>query len=67
MSNLITPKNFNQANAPEEVYQLRENAGNKSYIEIQNAPSGTRLFDITDPGNVVTIGNDFHNNVECCH
>ncbi len=50
------PQTFNQTGATEKIFQLNENVSNKSYIEIQNAAAGTRLFDITDPANVVSIG-----------
>ncbi|HEY3429675.1 MAG TPA: C25 family cysteine peptidase, partial [Cyclobacteriaceae bacterium] len=49
-------QSLNQGSANEKVFQLTDNGGNKSYVEIQNAPVGTRLFDITDPANVVPIG-----------
>lgn len=50
------PQSFNQAGAPEKIFYLAENGSNKSYIEIQNSPAGTRLFDITDPDEVIVIG-----------
>ena len=50
------PQSFNQASAAEKIFQLTPRAGNKSYVEIQNVPAGARLFDITDPANVVPIG-----------
>lgn len=50
------PQSLNQVSATEKVFQLATSAGNKSYVEIQNAPAGARLFDVTDPANVVPIG-----------
>ena len=50
------PQSFNQVGTSEKVFHLNEKVGNKSYIEIQNPPAGTRLFDVTDPANVVPIG-----------
>lgn len=50
------PQTFNQSGAAEKIFSLTENAGNKSYIEIQNAPGGTRLFDVTNPVQVIPIG-----------
>lgn len=50
------PQIFNQAGSSEKIFQLNEKAGNRSYIEIQNTVAGTKLFDITDPSNVVFIG-----------
>lgn len=49
---LAYPQVFNQGGASEKVFQLNEKVSNRSYIEIQNPASGTRLFDITDPANV---------------
>jgi hypothetical protein len=45
------PQNFNAANA-DKFFWLAPNPSNKSYIEIQNAPVGARLFDLTNPSNV---------------
>jgi hypothetical protein len=50
------PQNFNAAGETEKVMHLRENPAGKSYIEIQNPGAGLRLFDITDPNNLVRIG-----------
>ncbi|WP_333820123.1 C25 family cysteine peptidase [Ohtaekwangia sp.] len=47
---------LNAASATEKVFNLQPNASDKSYIEIQNAPAGFRLFDITDEANIVKIG-----------
>ncbi len=53
---LSYPQVYNAAAATEKVFKLRANPSNKSYIEIQNPVAGLRLFDITDPANVMTIG-----------
>lgn len=50
------PQTFNAASATEKFFTLNARAGNKSYISIQNAAANTRLFDVTDPANVVPIG-----------
>lgn len=50
------PQTFNAASASEKVFTLNSNAGNKSYIEIQNAAPNTQLFDITDSNSPVPIG-----------
>jgi hypothetical protein len=50
------PQAFNQSSATEKIYRLNANVSNKSYIEIQNAPAGLRLYDVTDSGNVLKIG-----------
>lgn len=41
----------------EKVFYLNNNSA--SYIEIENASASHRLFDITDPSNVVRIGTTF--------
>lgn len=53
---LTCPQTFNAAGASEKVFMLNANAGNKSYVEIQNAAPNTQLFDITYPDNPVPIG-----------
>jgi hypothetical protein len=50
------PQLFNETGVTEKVFQLAVNPLNKSYIEIQNPAPNSKLYDITDPANVVTIG-----------
>jgi hypothetical protein len=50
------PQNFNLNGATEKIINLEPNAGNKSFIQLQNAPAGLRLFDVTDSRNPVIIG-----------
>jgi hypothetical protein len=50
------PQIFNAASATEKVFTLTPRPGNKSFVSIQNAAPNTRLFDVTDPTNVVPIG-----------
>ncbi len=50
------PQNFNQAETSEKIFHLNEKVVGKSYIEIQNSPAGSRLFDVTDPANVTPLG-----------
>nr|WP_281349590.1 C25 family cysteine peptidase [Fulvivirga aurantia] len=38
------------------IFNLNAQPGNKSYIEVTNAPAGPRLYDITDKDNVISIG-----------
>lgn len=49
------PQLLDMQSAAEKVFEL---TGGKplTFANISNAPSGTRLFDITDPANVVAIG-----------
>jgi len=51
--NVKYPQNFNATGATEKYFQLNENPSGKSFIDIQNVPANARLFDITDPANVV--------------
>lgn len=48
------PQAVDMDNATEKLFELRA-TGASSYVNIANAPAGTRLFDITDPDNVVSI------------
>jgi hypothetical protein len=49
-------QDFDLAATSGKVMSLHANAGNKSYVEFSNAPAASRLFDITDPANVVHVG-----------
>lgn len=49
------PQLIDMDNEPQKTFELRAN-GSVSYVTIANAPTGTRLFDVTDPSNVVAIG-----------
>lgn len=53
---LFFPENFNQQDVSEKNLRLAANPAGKSYIELPNAAAGTRVFDITDPNNVASIG-----------
>jgi hypothetical protein len=51
------PQTVNMGSASEKVFTLAESMAGKSYVEIQNPPSGTvRIFDITNPSAPVVIG-----------
>lgn len=49
------PQTLNMENGQQKVFELGD-AQPVSLVSISNAPSGTRLFDVTDPGNIVVIG-----------
>jgi hypothetical protein len=49
------PQNFNAASVGSKIFRLNANGGNESYIEIQNAPAGARLYDMTDPAAVKVL------------
>ncbi|MBL6448006.1 transporter [Fulvivirga sp. 29W222] len=53
---LVYPQAFNMASANTQKFNLNTNVGNKSYVEVQNAPVTPLIFDITDPENVRKIG-----------
>lgn len=57
-------RNFNFSGIANQLIQTLPNAGNKSYIEIQNAASGLRLFDVTDITNASIIGTTANANLE---
>jgi hypothetical protein len=57
-------RNFNFSGIPNQLVQTLPNAGNKSYIEIQNAATGLRLFDVTDITNASIIGTTTNTNLE---
>lgn len=50
---LIWPQSFNASGFTEKFYKLRSKAGGKSYLEIINAPSGSRLWDVTDAHDII--------------
>ena len=49
---------FDMTSATAKTMELNvtSDPGQKSYIEIDNAPAGTRLFDITDLNNIIQVG-----------
>ena len=49
------PQQFNAGGLAEKKFILAPNGVGKSYVEISNAPSGTRVFDVTDPNGVLRI------------
>ena len=50
------PQSFDVTSVTEKTIQIQPNAGGKSYIELVNASSGVRLFDISDANNPKIIG-----------
>lgn len=48
------PQTLDMDNGVQKIFELPGNAS-RSYLKIANAPSGTRLFDITDPKNVIAV------------
>lgn len=58
------PQSFDIAGASEKSFSLAENAANRSYIELQNTPAGTRLWDITSPDEPILVGGQFTGGVQ---
>ena len=48
------PQTFDMQNAGQKMFELPQN-GSRSYVNIANAPGGVRLFDTTDPNNVIAV------------
>lgn len=53
------PQNFEATGVTEKTYQLNPNPTNKSYIEWDNAVANLRVWDVTDPTTIVSIGTTF--------
>jgi len=53
---LTYKQSFNLTTANNKYLYLNTNAGDKSYIEINNIPPAPRLYDVTNPDNVRRIG-----------
>jgi hypothetical protein len=53
---LLFPQSFDANGLNEKAFRLAANISNKSYIEIDNPASSLRLWDVTDPHSVSTIG-----------
>jgi hypothetical protein len=49
------PQQTDMVSTPEKIFSLAENAADKSYLEIKNPAAGTRIYDITDPANLIQI------------
>jgi hypothetical protein len=47
------PQQTNMNSGSEKILALAENTGGKSLVEIKNPPSGTRVYDVTDPANIL--------------
>lgn len=49
-------KSYNMASTNNSHFKMKSNVGNKSYIEVSNAPSNIVLYDITTQSNPIIIG-----------
>lgn len=50
------PRTYNLNSENERTFTMATNDANKSYLEIQNAPTAARIFDISDVNNPIQIG-----------
>ncbi|MCX8492234.1 MAG: C25 family cysteine peptidase, partial [Cyclobacteriaceae bacterium] len=50
------PQHFNASSTTEKKFILQANGANKSYIEIDNPSATMRMWDVTNPNEVITIG-----------
>jgi hypothetical protein len=50
---VVYPQSFDAASSTEKYFWLAENPSGKSYISISNPSTGSLLYDVTDPANVV--------------
>ena len=54
-ANLKFADGFDHNSSQQKYYHIPPTNSNRSYIEIQNVPMGSKLYDVTDPGNVKEI------------
>ncbi|MEQ1588498.1 MAG: C25 family cysteine peptidase, partial [Cyclobacteriaceae bacterium] len=50
------PQNFDAVGVTEKTYTLASNPSDKSYLELENAAANLRIWDVTDPVSIVSIG-----------
>jgi len=53
---LTFPQNFQSTGLTEKTFYLPANPTGKSYVEWETAPSTLRVWDVTDPTSIVSIG-----------
>ena len=53
---LDIPQSMDMNNQNSKKFRLEINPGDKSFIDVINSPGSIRLYDITDPNNIVRIG-----------
>lgn len=53
---LIFPQNFQSNGLTEKVFYLQPRQSGKSYVEWNDAPTAMRIWDVTDPNAIVSIG-----------
>ncbi len=50
------PQDTNMNSQNSKHFILRENPSNKSFLDVVNSPGNIRLYDVTDPNNLIRIG-----------
>jgi len=50
------PQNFQSSGITEKVFHLNSNPSGKSYVVWDNAPASMRVWDVTDPTSIISIG-----------
>lgn len=59
---IVYPQNFDMTGTQQKYIKLLPATnGTRSYIEIPNPPTGIRVYDITDPNTIRTIGGAINN------
>ncbi len=59
------PQNFSMSGVNEKMISFSENPIGKLYIEVENAPVGARIFDVTDSDNLIQIGTTQTSTLNC--
>lgn len=54
--NLIMPQSYDMGNASRKFFNTTVRQAGRSYIEVANAPVNCRLFDVSDPHNIINVG-----------
>ncbi|MCK5702510.1 MAG: hypothetical protein KAI29_15205, partial [Cyclobacteriaceae bacterium] len=53
---LVFADGMDQESSEQKTYHIKPTNSNRSYLEIQNVPSGAKLYDVTDEENIIDIG-----------
>ncbi len=53
---IIYPQGWDMAGFTDKYFYAPVDGSGKSYLEITNTPANARLYDVTDPSNVIRIG-----------
>lgn len=53
---LVFADRMDQESSEQKNYHIKPTNTNRSYLEIQNVPSGAKLYDVSDEENIIDIG-----------